>query len=122
MPILDIEIVSSDSTSSLPANLTQTLANKTAQVFDAGPGRVWGKLRVIPPEQYAENGGLPKGVYPVFVTVIKSRVPEKSALEDEISKLTKAIAKVLNRPETNIHILYQPDGAGRVVFGGQLVR
>jgi hypothetical protein len=60
-------------------------------------------------------------MYPVFVTVLKSRIPEGSALEDEIAKLTQVIAKVLNRPEANVHIFYQPDGAGRVAFGGKLV-
>ena len=121
MPILDIEIVASDSTQGLSANLTQHLADEVAQVFDASPGRVWVKMRVISPEHYAENGGKPEGVYPVFVTVLKSRAPEGSALEKEITQLTKTIAKVLNCSEENVHIFYQPDGAGRVVFGGKLV-
>ena len=121
MPILDIEIVASDSTSSLPADLTQSLADATAQVFDVGPGRVWVKIRVIPPAHYAENGGLPEGVQPVFVRVRESKVPEGSVLEDKIARLTKAIATVLNRPVTNVHIFYEPDGAGRVAFGGKLV-
>jgi phenylpyruvate tautomerase PptA (4-oxalocrotonate tautomerase family) len=122
MPILDIEIVASDSNLSLPANLSQSLADAAARVFDSDPERVWVKLRVIPSEQYAENGGAPEGVYPVFVTVLKSRVPEGSALEDEITQLTKVIAKVFDRPESNVHIFYQPDGAGRVAFGGNLVK
>ena len=114
MPILDIELVASDSASGLPADLTQSLADAAAQVFDAGPGRVWVKLRILPSGSYAENGGLPEGVQPVFITVLESKVPEGSALEDEVARLTKAIARVLNRPETNVHIFYQPDGAGRV--------
>jgi phenylpyruvate tautomerase PptA (4-oxalocrotonate tautomerase family) len=121
MPILDIEIVASDSTKNLPADLTQLLADEVAQVFGTSSGRVWIKMRVISPEHYAENDGKPEGVYPVFVTVLKSRVPEGSALENEIVGLTKLIANVLNRPEENIHIFYQPDGAGRVAFGGKLV-
>lgn len=122
MPILDIELVASDSTLGLPADLTQFLADAAAQVFSAPPGTVWVKLRVVPFMQYAENGGVPEGVYPVFVTVFRSRVPEGSALEDEISQLTKAFAGILKRPETNIHIFYQPDGAGRVAFGGKLLK
>lgn len=74
MPILDVEIIASDSHPGLPANLAQSLADAVAQVFDAPPGRVWVKLRVTPSEQYAENGGVPEGVQPVFVTVLKSRV------------------------------------------------
>ena len=125
MPILDIEIVASDSDpstgSSLPAELTQSLADEAMQVFDAPQGTVWVKVRVIPSAHYAEDSGTPLGVYPVFVTVLKSRVPEGSALENEVAQLTQVIAKALNRPDTNVHIFYQSDGAGRVAFGGKLV-
>jgi hypothetical protein len=53
--------------------------------------------------------------------VLESGVPDGSALKDEVIQLTKTIAKILGRPESNIHIFYQPDGAGRVAFGGKLV-
>jgi phenylpyruvate tautomerase PptA (4-oxalocrotonate tautomerase family) len=122
LPILEIELVASDLVPGLPAGLTQSLANAAAQVFGAARGTVWVKLRLIQPEHYAEDHGKPEGVYPVFVTVLKSRVPEGKALEDEISRLTQAIAIILNRPEANVHIFYQPEGAGRVAFGGKLVR
>jgi phenylpyruvate tautomerase PptA (4-oxalocrotonate tautomerase family) len=121
MPILDIEIVAPDSTESLPADLTQSLADAAAQVFEVGPGRVWVKLRILPSTNYAENGGLPEGLQPVFITVLESGVPDGRALKDEVIQLTKTIAKILGRPESNIHIFYQPDGAGRVAFGGKLV-
>jgi phenylpyruvate tautomerase PptA (4-oxalocrotonate tautomerase family) len=122
MPILNIELVASDSTQALPADLTQSLADAVAEVFGTPQGRVWVKVRVIPSTQYAEDNGTPLGVYPVFVTVLKSRVPDRSELENEIAQLTEVIAKVLNRPDTNVHIFYQPDGAGRVAFGGKLVK
>jgi len=121
MPILNIEIVAADSTLHLPPQLTQSLADQVAQVLDALPGRVWVKVRVIPSTQYAENGGVPEGMYPVFVTVLRSSVPEGSALVNEIAQLTQVIANSLNRPATNVHIYYQPDAAGRVAFGGKLV-
>lgn len=121
MPILDIEIVASDSTPYLSADLTQSLADATAQVFDSPPGSVWVKLRIIPSAGYAENGGVPEGVHPVFVTVLKSRVLRGSVLKDEIAGLTKVVANVLGRPEENIHIIYQANGAGRTAFGGNLV-
>jgi phenylpyruvate tautomerase PptA (4-oxalocrotonate tautomerase family) len=129
MPILDIEIVAPDSTPVLPANLTQSLADEAAQVFSAQAGTVWVKTRIIPLAHYAENNETPAGTYPVFVTVLKSRaraersrnIQEGSELKNEIARLTQVIAKVLNRPETNVHIFYQPDGAGRVAFGGKLV-
>jgi phenylpyruvate tautomerase PptA (4-oxalocrotonate tautomerase family) len=122
MPILDIELIASDTTEGLPANLIQSLADAAAQVFEVGPGRVWVKLRMLPSSHYAENGELPEGMQPVFVTVLKSRVPEGNALEDEVTRLTKTIARVLNHPKNNVHIFYEPDGAGRVAFGGKLVK
>jgi len=122
MPILDIEIVAPDSAPGLPADLTQSLADEAAPAFGAPKGTVWVKLRVLPLSQYAENGGLPEGVHPVFVTVLKSRVREGSALEEEITRLTEILARVLDRPKSNIHIFYHPDGAGRVAFGGKLVK
>jgi hypothetical protein len=60
-------------------------------------------------------------MYPVFVTVLKSRVPKRSTLKDDTAQLARVIAKVLNRSASNVHIFYQPDGAGRVAFGGNLV-
>jgi phenylpyruvate tautomerase PptA (4-oxalocrotonate tautomerase family) len=122
MPILDIEIVTSHPDPYLPAGLAQSLADGAATVFGGRPGSVWVKLRVIPSGQYAEGHGKPEGVQPVFVTVLKARVPEGSALEDEITLLTGVIAGILKRPKENVHIFYQPDGAGRVAFGGRLVR
>ena len=122
MPILDIEIAASDPENKLPADLTQSLADAVAQVFGSPQGTVWVKLRIIPSTQYAEDHGKLAGLQPVFVTVLKSRVPEGNALQNEITQLTQAIAKVLNRPDTNVHIMYQPNGAGRFAFGGNLVR
>jgi phenylpyruvate tautomerase PptA (4-oxalocrotonate tautomerase family) len=122
MPILDVEIVASDSNPGLPANLTQSLADEAARVFGGDEGTVWVKVCIIPSAHYAEDQGKPEGVYPVFVTVLESRAPQGSALEDEIGRLTRVVAKVLYRPEENIHLFYQPDGAGRVAFGGRLVR
>lgn len=122
VPILEFELVESEASPSLPAGLAQSLADAAAQVFGASQGTVWVKMRVIPSAQYAEDHGKPESVFPVFVTVLKSRVPEGSELEDEIVRLTQVIAFILNRPEANVHIFYQPDGAGRVAFGGNLMR
>ncbi|GAB4417858.1 MAG: hypothetical protein Kow002_04450 [Anaerolineales bacterium] len=122
MPILDVEIIASDSSQSLPAHLTQALADAAAKVFGTLQGRVWVKVHIIPPEHYAEDHGTPKGVQPVFVTVTKAKMPKGNALEAEITQLTKSIASLLQRPETNVHITYQPDAAGRVAFGGRLVK
>ena len=65
---------------------------------------------------------MPLGVHPVFVTVLKTRIPDDSALEREIARLTSAVAGALNRPKTNVHILYQAAASGRMAFGSRLVR
>ena len=83
----------------------QSLANGAVKVFDEPQGMVWVKLRIIPSTQYAANGGKPEDVQPVFVTVLKAQIPKGGALEDEIAQLIRVIARVLNLPEANIHIL-----------------
>ena len=121
MPILDIEVVASESTQNLPSTFTQFVADEAAKVFGTPQGTVWVKVKIIPSEHYAEDHGTPLEGNPVFVSVLKSRIPESSTLKEEIAQLTQIIAKALNRSDTNIHILYQSDGAGRVSFGGKLV-
>ena len=76
----------------------------------------------IPCDHYAESGGgPPDGVYPVFVSVLKARLPAPDALRIEVARLTAAVAEATGRPEEHIHIVYLPAGAGRVAFGGDLV-
>lgn len=120
MPILDIGIVTSDSYKAYPVDLTQSLVDEVARVFKTLQGTIWGKVHFIPPGQYAEDHGTPLGLYPVFVTAIKSGIPKGGVLIDEITKLTQVIAKALNHPDTNIHIIYQPDCGGRIAFGGKV--
>lgn len=122
MPILDIEIVANNSSQEPTAELTQSLADTAAKVFGIPRGTVWGKLRIIPPWQYAEDHGKPDSVSPVFDSILKPRIPDSNTIETEISQLTQALANTLNFPAENIHILYQPDAEGRVAFGGRVVR
>jgi phenylpyruvate tautomerase PptA (4-oxalocrotonate tautomerase family) len=121
MPILEVEIVTRPQ-ETLPPNLAGELANRAGEVFGAPPGSTWVKLRVIPSEYYAENGGAAEGVYPVFVSVLKARLPEPDALQNEVDQLTALIAQVCARPPVNVHILYQPAAAGRIAFGGIVVK
>jgi len=111
MPILDIEIVASDSDLNLPTNLTQSLADTVAQIFDSPPGRVWVKLRMIPTAGYAENGDVPGDMYPVFVTVFKARVPEGSELEDETAFCRSLLSSVGGLANGELHRL-RDCGAG----------
>ena len=80
------------------------------------------RVRVLDPRAYAENGAaLAAGEWPVFVTVRKRHVPERSELAAEVRALTGAIAAVVRRPAERVHVEYAPPAAGRMAFGGTLV-
>ncbi len=121
MPLLDVEIVIR-SGKSLSSQLATELANRAGEIFGSSPGTTWVKVRAIAQENYAENeGGPPEGVYPVFVSVLKAKLPSPDAMHTEVAKLTEVIAQVCGLPEESVHIIYLPEGAGRVAFGGQIV-
>ncbi|UCH59024.1 MAG: hypothetical protein JSV61_12510 [Anaerolineales bacterium] len=120
MPILEIEIVLKPG-ENLAAGLAQKIANQAAAVFSSPPGDTWVRLRTLAATQYAENGGWQAGIFPIFVTILKAKLPEPQVLHQELDQLTRLIAEVCNRPQENVHILYLPPAAGRMAFGGRLV-
>jgi hypothetical protein len=62
-------------------------------------------------------------VQPVLVEILKGSLPKDlDELEAEASELTRKFAEICGRSIENVHIIYAPEGAGRVVFGGKLVR
>lgn len=71
---------------------------------------------------YEENGGKEIGVYPVFVSVIKSKLPAIDKLQIEVEKITSAVAQICGRPSTLVHVIYEPQGRARVAFGGKVLR
>ena len=97
MPILDVEIVQA-ADQQLSDTLAGEIADAAGEVFQTPPGRTWVRLRSLPRERYAENGGgPPDGVLPVFVTVLKARKPDDSALAEEVVQLTQRIAQICGR-------------------------
>lgn len=120
MPILDVEIVTHPDENVRP-DLAKELANQAGEIFHSPPGNTWVKIRFIASENYAENSNASSDVFPVFVSVLKARVPSLEALQAEVTRLTVVIAQVCNRPQENVHILYLTEGAGRVAFGGKLL-
>lgn len=113
MPILDVEVVGD-----APTDAAQRIADAAAELFGCAPGRVWVKLRRIPPADYAENHTA-SAPAPAFVKVLHSERPVQSA--EDISKLTAVIAAVVGRPAENVHLFFEPSAGGRVSFGGQPV-
>lgn len=116
MPLVHIEIVIAQD--ALRATLAQELADRIGEVLQTPPGSAWVTVLPIPAVQYAENGTGAAEDRPVFVTILKSKLPSTDELQREVTSLTRAIALVCSRPEQSVHIIYQPDGEGRVAFGG----
>jgi phenylpyruvate tautomerase PptA (4-oxalocrotonate tautomerase family) len=120
MPILEIEIVG-DPAAGTRDGLAQRIADAAGRVLGSDPQETWVRVRLLPADHYAENGGAPTGIAPVFVSLLKRRNPEGKELDLEVANLTTAIADACGRPRDNVHILYDPPGAGRQAFGGRLI-
>lgn len=118
MPILEVEIVTGPG-EELPADLAARLADGAAGVFASGPQQTWVRLRALPGRQYAENGGAGAAA-PVFVSVLRARLPAPPALAAEALALAEVVALACGRPADQVHISYEPPGAGRIAFGGRL--
>lgn len=120
MPLLDVEMVG---TAGDQAGVLATrLADAAGAVFGSDPGSTWVRLRWLDPANYGENGGpLPADVRPVFVSVIEAHPPEGAARAERTAALANALADVCERSAENMHVLYEPPGAGRVAFGDKLV-
>ena len=121
MPILDVEIVG-DLPEATRHGLARKLADAAGTVLHSRPQGTWVKVRFLPDDSYAENAGGPEaGVAPVFVRVLERELAAGDALAAEIDELTRAVAAVCGRDAGNVHLIYEPPGAGRVAFGGRRV-
>lgn len=122
MPIVDVELV--EDAGGTPQVDLQLLADALGEVFASQPGGTWVRARTLPRRYYAENGGpLPPEVRPTFVSVLHGRwPPSQEEVAQQARQIAETVAEVLNRPVENVHVLYLPEGAGRIAFGGKLNR
>ena len=120
MPIVDIEIVLR-ANESVYKEMVSDLAEELGDIFHTPQGGTWIKVHPLSADQYAENGGTPDGIHPIFVAIIKSKLPSLEEMQNEAAKITGAVAQICGRPSENVHVIYQPEGRGRVAFGGKLV-
>jgi phenylpyruvate tautomerase PptA (4-oxalocrotonate tautomerase family) len=121
MPILDVEVVGPMPTSAA-RGLARRLADATGAVFRAPPTHTWVRLRRLAAADYAESGGgPPRGVRPVFVSVLLAHPPRGRARARQVSRLTDAVAEACRRPRENVHVLYRAPARGRAAFGGGLL-
>lgn len=122
MPILEVELIGG---ADVPerAGLARRLADAAGAIFGSAPGETWIRVREIPSSDYAENATdtAATGIQPVFVRVLKRALPDAVTLAREIEALTSAVAKETGRPRDQVHVVYEPSGAGRVAFGGRIL-
>ena len=120
MPIVDIEIVlKKDET--IPAEMASELADHLGEIFGSPKNGTWVKVYGISDIYYAENGGRAEDVHPVFVSVLKARLPNPEEMQTEVSAIIGVVAQICGRPASLVHVIYQPEGKRRVAFGGKIV-
>lgn len=115
MPILDIEIVATEGGSLPPAD---DIAAEVAAAMGWRPAGTWVRLRRLPAADYGE--GATPHPHPVFVSVLHRRLPDEAALADEAARLAACVGAACGRQPEHTHVLYLPEGAGRIAFGGHL--
>ena len=122
MPQLEIDIVFRPN-ETLKGDTVQRLADAAGKVFDTPPGKTWVRINPVPRHYWAQNKTvLDSYVGPVVVSVLKRVMPQEEFIEVEARNLTRAIAGILDRPDEDVHIMYEADAVGRVVYGGKMVR
>ena len=118
MPIVDVEIVSRDG--GLPHGTANKLADAIGAALEAPIGATWVRVRVLDADRYAESGTA-TGIRPVFVSILRRTLPDLGARASMSRAVASAVSAILGRPHENVHVIWEPEGAGRVAFGGELV-
>jgi len=95
MPIVDIEIVLK-SDEAIPSEMVSELADHLGEIFNSSKNGTWVKVRGLSEANYAENGGKEAGIYPVFVSVLKSRLPNSDEMQREVDFITGAVGQICN--------------------------
>jgi len=120
MPIVEIEIILKPD-EIIHSEMVEELANQLGEIFGSPKRTTWVKVYALERDNYAENGGALDGVFPIFISVLKSKLPATEEMQKEVEKITGAVAQICGRPSGNVHVIYLPEGRERVAFGGKLV-
>ena len=73
MPIVEIELVLKPN-EIIQAEIVEELAEQLGEIFGSPKGTTWIKVRSLAHDHYAENGEIPNRVFPVFVSILKSKL------------------------------------------------
>lgn len=121
MPILDVRIVTTGG-EEWPRDLAQRMADTAGEAWGAAAGRVWVQLSFLDATRYAENQAKrAPDELPVFVRVLMRDKASLSDRRDLARGLADRLAEVVDRPRQQVHLIFEPPGAGRVAFGGDLI-
>ncbi len=122
VPIVDVRFVQGHA--SLPASASaQHLADAIGQVLAPEPGRTWVRLQALEASHYAENGTtLTEQDLPVFVSLFLAHPPQGAEFEAQVVAVGRAVAQCFARAPQRVHVEYAPAAAGRMAFGGVVVR
>ena len=123
MPIVDVEVVTGAADpDAIGKETLQLLADELGDLFGSDPGGTWVRLRSIDQNACAENGAvIGPDARPTFVNILRAETPERGALRREMQRIAEIVARTLDRPRENVHVLYAPGASGRIGFGGMLV-
>ena len=123
MPIVDVEVVTNTADPEVIGKETlQLLADELGSLFGSDPGGTWARLRSIDQNAYAENrAAVGPDARPTFVNILRAELPERDALRREMTKVAEIVARTLDRPKENVHVLYAPGASGRIGFGGAIL-
>lgn len=122
MPIIQLDLVMRAGENPPDKRTLQALADEMGQVLGAPAGETWVFLRPLSDDAYVENDmAVPPDIRPAIAHVLQYQRPSESTLARMARGLAGAMARHLNRPEANMHLVFEPDGRGRVAFGGRLV-
>jgi phenylpyruvate tautomerase PptA (4-oxalocrotonate tautomerase family) len=122
MPIVELELVINGEAEKLGSELIQRLADQIGDYFGSDPADTWLRVRYLDRSQYAENRSrVPDSLKPTFVSILKYQLPGEDKLVEGARRLAEITANCIGRPLENTHIIFEPDGRGRVAFGGELV-
>lgn len=120
MPILDVTLVQSPGEVT-PPDLAQRLADAAGACLRADPATLWLTLHLHPAAQYAENGVAATDCpHPALVRVLLAQLPDPPARAQLAADRARALAPVLQRPSSRVHVLFETSAAGRIAFGGHL--